>query len=80
MALQDDEMPATEIGDAISEAIQKAAQSTSADDLKSSDRRVSVSDQALRVASQVKSVSDELQDVLLTQTQCEKSTKLSGRR
>lgn len=79
MALQDDEMPATEIGDAISEAIQKAAQSTSADDLKSSDRRVSVSDQALRVASQVKSVSDELQDVLLTQTQCEKSTKLSGK-
>lgn len=75
---QDEEMPQTEIGEAISEAIQKCAQAYGRS-LVESERTIAVPDTALRVASQVKSVADDLQDALIAETQCVKSTKLVGK-
>lgn len=79
IASQDDEMPQTEIGEAISEAIQKSAQSGHRGNLVEAEKTTAVHEQALRVASQVKSIADELQDALIAETQCAKSTKLSGK-
>lgn len=76
---QDEEMPQTEIGEAISEVIQKCAEQGYRRNLVESDRTIAVPDTALRVASQVKSVADELQDALIAETQCVKSTKLVGK-
>ena len=76
---QDEEMPQTEIGEAISEAIQKCAEQGYRRNLVESDRTIAVPDPALRVASQVKSIADEVQDALIAATQCVKSTKLVGK-
>lgn len=76
---QDEEMLETEIGEAISEAIQKCAEQGYHRSLVESDRTIAVPDQALRVASQVKSIADDLQDALIAETQCVKSTKLVGK-
>lgn len=79
IASQDEEMPKTEIGEAISEQIQKHARAGSHRDLVESERKTSVNENALRVASQVKSIADELQDALNAESQCVKTTKLVGK-
>lgn len=75
---QDQEMPSTEIGEAISQAISRMAEPSPV--LKESDACKKVSDAAMRICSQVKNASDELQDALVTQVQCEKAIKLVGKR
>jgi nitric oxide reductase activation protein len=72
-------MMTTEIGDAISEAIAQMAMPSPIEHMTETDSRTKVSDISLRVCSQVKSVSDELQDALVAETRCEKSTKLCGK-
>lgn len=76
---QDDEMPQTEIGEAISEEIQKTAEAGPLSSMTTSEMKTKVSDLSMRVCSQVKSISDELQDALVAETRCEKSTKLVGK-
>jgi nitric oxide reductase activation protein len=70
---------ASEIADVISAAINQSAQPGRMPELTMNNSRTKVSDAALRVCSQVKSISDELQDALVAETRCEKSTKLSGK-
>ena len=75
---QDGEMPDTEMGDAIAVAIGKAAMPASK--LTHATQVKKISDASKRVCSQVKSISDELQEALLTQVQCVKVTKHEGKR
>jgi cobaltochelatase CobT len=76
---QDDEMPQTEIGEAISEEIEKSAEAGPMSSMESSEKKTKVNDSSMRVCSQVKSIADELQDALVAETRCEKSTKLVGK-
>jgi cobaltochelatase CobT len=76
---QDEEMPKTEIGEAISEEIQKSAKKAPRE-LTESPATHSISTAALKVASQSKNAADELQDALRSETRCERSIKLSGKR
>lgn len=76
---QDQEIAETEIGDAISEILQKMVSNARVTQLEVSDAVCSVSDSAMRVCSKVKSISDELQDALVAETRSEKSTKFVGK-
>ena len=72
-------MPTTEIGECISEEIQKSVQSAIVNHLPESKYKTSVSEKSLQIASQIMSVSDDLQDALLAETLCKKSTNLVGK-
>lgn len=76
---RDGQMPQTEIGDAVSELIEQVAQASGRDAFPEVDAKTGVMPQALRVAAQVKSAADELQDALLAETRSEKTTKLVGK-
>lgn len=76
---QDQEISETEIGDAISEILQTLVRHAGVAQLEVSNSVCSVTDSAMRVCSQIKSISDELQDALLAETRCEKSTKFVGK-
>lgn len=77
---RDGTMPETEIGEGASAEIQKWAKAGPLDEMQVSTAVKSLSDVSMRVCSQVKSISDDLQDALLSQTRCEKSTRLVGKR
>jgi uncharacterized protein with von Willebrand factor type A (vWA) domain len=76
---QDDDMPETEMGEAISALIEQVAKSGDFGEMAESTTKSTVTDAALRVCTQVKSISDDLQDALLAETRCEKSTKFVGK-
>ena len=76
---KDQMMPTTEIGECISEEIQKSVQSAIVNHLPESKYKTSVSEKSLQIASQIMSVSDDLQDALLAETLCKKSTNLVGK-
>jgi cobaltochelatase CobT len=77
MEAKDEETAQTEIGDAISEAI--GSMSSGSDAIETNDHKSTVNQTVLNVSAKVKSVSDELQDALLAETRCEKSTKFVGK-
>ncbi|OLP04641.1 von Willebrand factor type A domain protein [Rhodoferax antarcticus ANT.BR] len=70
----------TELGDIISKVMEIIASSIGAAELSESTAHTDISDEAKVIASKVKRISDDLQEVLETQTKCAKRTKLSGKR
>jgi nitric oxide reductase activation protein len=76
---QEVEQATTEIADALSEIISAIA-SASKREVSSSKQLVPVGENALRVASQVKSICDDLQDALVAESRCQTITGLSGKR
>lgn len=76
---QDEKMPKTEIGEGISEELAKSSKKAP-HELVVKTESLSISAAALKVASQVKNGADDLQEALLTETRCERSIKLSGKR
>jgi cobaltochelatase CobT len=79
IAQKDDEMPITEVTEGASISIGDKATPAPMADLAKIDGRCDMPLDVKRIASMVKSSADDLQDALLSETRCDKTTKLVGK-
>lgn len=79
MVQQDHKMPITEVTEGASISIGDKATPAPMSDLAKIDGRCDMPLDVKRIASMVKSSADDLQDALLSETRCDKTTKLVGK-